>query len=212
MKVEFFHSVMCGHCFIMSDRLRTIVEKYPEIEIIHRAYSLRWDDSKDKETFVSEEAFKADHLRKWEVTNRIDDKHRFNIEGMKKMTFKMPTARRPMIAIQAGVLAGGDEWDLFDGFQKALYEEVRNIDDEEVIADLIVEMGIEFGEFLKHYEDPETEEMVVSDFERAEYYNLSLIPAMVMEGKHIIEGTKRSDLALDLLKEAAEAEGYTLFT
>ena len=30
---------------------------------------------------------------------------------------------------------------------------------------------------------------------------------MVVEGKHVIQGTKRIDLAVDLLKEAAVKEG-----
>lgn len=211
MKVEFFHSVMCGHCFIMSDRIRKIVDEYPEIEIIHRSYPLRWDDSKDTENFDSEDDFKADMVKKWEFANRVDDSHRFNVEGLKNMPFKMPTARRSMLAIQAGVLAGGDEWDLFDRFQQVLYEETRNIDDEDVIADIIIEMGIDFEKFLTHYEDPKTEEIVVADFPLADKYNLTLIPAMVIEEKHVIEGTKRSDLAITLLKEAAEAKGFPIF-
>lgn len=210
MKIEFFHSVMCGHCFIMSKRIREIVAEYPKLEIIHRSHPLRWDDSEDKETFASEEEFKEETIKKWEIANQIDEAKRFNIEGLKKMDFKMPTARRSMLAIQAGVLAGGNEWDLFDRFQQALYEEVRNINDEDVIADIIIEMGIDFNLFLKHYEDPKTEEMVVSDFKRVDKYNLTLVPAMVVEETHIIEGTKRKDLAIQLLKEIAEAEGYSM--
>lgn len=210
MKVEFFHSVMCGHCFIMSDRIRQIVADYPEIEIIHRSYPLRWDDTEDREKYDSEEAFKADSFNKWKFANKIDDKHRFNIEGMENMSFPMPTARRSIIAIQAGVLAGGDEWDLFDRFQHALYVDIRNIEDEDVIADIITEAGIDFEDFLTFYEDPKTEEMVVADFNLADKYGLTLIPAMVVEGKHVIQGTKRSELAVKLLKEAAEAEGFNL--
>lgn len=209
MKVEFFHSVLCGHCFIMSNRIRKIVNNYPEIEIIHRSYPLRWDHSKDKQLFENDEAFKADNLRKWELANKIDEEHRFNIEGLKNMSFDMPTARRSMIAIQAGVLAGGNKWDLFDRFQHALYVDIRNIEDEDVIAEIVIEAGIDFSEFLLYYEDPKTEQKVVSDFDLADQYGLTLVPAMVVEGKHIIEETKRKDLALDLLKEAAEAEGYT---
>lgn len=200
LKVEFFHSVMCGHCFIMSDRIRDIVEKYPEIHIIHRSYPLRWDNEEPD----------TDWERKWGVANRIDDKQRFNIEGMKEVNFKMPTARLAMIAIRAGTLAGGDEWNLFDQFQHALYVENKNIADEEIIAQLIIDAGIDFATFLKYYEDPKTEALEKADFNKAEAYNLDLIPAMVVEGKHIIEGTKRSDLALKLLQKAAEAEGIQI--
>lgn len=210
LNVEFFHSVMCGHCFIMSDRIRKIIEQYPEINIIHRSYPLRWDDKEEKEEFASQEEYRADVERKWEIANRIDDEHRFNLDGLKEMDFKMPTARRSMIAIQAGVLAGGNEWDLFDRFQEALYVENLNISDEEVIADIIIEAGVDFEEFLNFYENPKTELMIKEDFGRADDYGLELIPAMVVEGKHIYEGTKRSDLALKLLKEAAEAEGISI--
>lgn len=210
MNVEFFHSVMCGHCFIMSDRIRKVVKDYPQINIIHRNYPLRWDDTNDREEFVTEAEMKRDFKRKWTVANNIDDKHRFNMEGFEEMNFPMPTSRLPMIAIQAGTLAGGDEWDLFDRFQSALYEDIRNISDEDVIADIIDEAGIDFEKFIKYYEDPKTEEMIKEDFKLADEYGLDLIPAMVIEGKHKIVGTKRLDLAIDLLKEAAEEEGIEL--
>lgn len=76
---------MCGHCFIMSKRIREIVAEYPKLEIIHRSHPLRWDDSEDKETFASEEEFKEETINKWEIANRIDEAKRFNIEGLKKM-------------------------------------------------------------------------------------------------------------------------------
>lgn len=201
MDVEFFHSVLCGHCFIMSDRIRDIVQEYPEINIIHRSHPLEWESTEDSI---------KDWERKWATANRIDEKHRFNIEGMKNVSFKMPSARLAMIAIRAGTLAGGDEWELFDRFQETLYVENKNIADEEVIAQIIVDAGIDFGTFLKYYEDPKTEAMEKADFKKAEDYGLDLIPAMVVEEKHVIQGTKRSDLARKLLKEAAEAEGIQL--
>ena len=126
------------------------------------------------------------------------------------MKFDMPTARHAMIAIQARVLAGGNEWNLFDRFQAALYVDILDISDEEVIADIIVEADIDLANFLTYYADPHTEAMVTTDFKLADDYELEMIPAMVVEGKHIIEDTKRSDLALKLLQEAAEAEGITL--
>lgn len=209
MNVEFFHSVMCGHCFIMSDRIRAIVQKYPDINIIHRSYPLRWEEPLDET--INEEEFNSDWVRAWEIANRIDEKHRFNIEGMKQIDFKMPTARLAMIAIRAGTLAGGNAWDLFDRFQEALYVENQNIGDEEVIAQLVIDEGIDFATFLRYYKDPKTEALEKADFQRAETYHLKLVPAMVVEEKHMIQGTKRSDLALQLLKEAAEVEGIQIF-
>lgn len=78
-------------------------------------------------------------LRKWGTANRIDDDQRFNIEGIKHTNFDEPYARLSMIAIRAGVLAGGNAWDLFDLFQEAIYMKNRTIGDEEVITQLIEE-------------------------------------------------------------------------
>lgn len=101
--------------------------------------------------------------------------------------------------------------DLFDRFQEALYVENQNIGDEEVITQLVIDEGIDFATFLRYYKDPKTEALEKADFQRAETYHLKLVPAMVVEEKHMIQGTKRSDLALQLLKEAAEVEGIQIF-
>lgn len=200
MNVEFYHSVLCGHCFIMSRRMREIVAEYPEINIIHRGFPLRWDDVKEDSDFEN----------KWEIANRIDEEKLFNIEGMKQTDFPMPTSRLPMIAIQAATLAGGNEWDLFDAFQKALYSDNQNIADEDVIADIIMSQNVDFDLFLKYYEDPSTEEQIKEDFKRAETFGLDLIPALVVEEEYPIIGTKRTDLAIKLLNEASLDLGISL--
>lgn len=210
LHIEFFHSVLCGHCFIMSDRLRTLSHKYKNLKITHHSHPLRWDAEHTENKFESEEEAKKNVIRKWEVANIIDDKHRFNIKGLEKMNYEEPYARRSMLAIRAGIRAGGKAWDLFDLFQTALYTNNLDIADEEMIAQLIEETDLDFRKWLMFYEDPETEEMELNDFKLIDKYDLDLVPAMVIEGKHAIEGTKRLDLAEKLLLEAAEAEGITL--
>lgn len=210
LHIEFFHSVLCGHCFIMSDRLRTLSHKYKNLKITHHSHPLRWDAEHTENKFESDEEAIKNLIRKWEVANKIDDKHRFNIKGLEKMNYEEPYARRSMLAIRAGIRAGGKAWDLFDLFQTALYTNNLDIADEEVIAQLIEETDLDFRKWLMFYEDPETEEMELNDFKLIDKYDLDLVPAMVIEGKHAIEGTKRLDLAEKLLLEAAEAEGITL--
>lgn len=210
LHIEFFHSVLCGHCFIMSDRLRTLSHKYKNLKITHNSHPLRWDAEHTENKFESDEEAIKNLIRKWEVANKIDDKHRFNIKGLEKMNYEEPYARRSMLAIRAGIRAGGKAWDLFDLFQTALYTNNLDIADEEVIAQLIEETDLDFRKWLMFYEDPETEEMELNDFKLIDKYDLDLVPAMVIEGKHAIEGTKRLDLAEKLLLEAAEAEGITL--
>lgn len=210
LNIEIFHSTMCDNCFIMSARLKKITDKYKNIAITHRSHPLRWDEDHVDETLKTKEEERADMLRKWGTANRIDDDQRFNIEGIKHTNFDEPYARLSMIAIRAGVLAGGNAWDLFDLFQEAIYMKNRTIGDEEVIAQLIEETELDFRTWLTYYEDPKTEALEIKDFKLVEEYGLDLVPAMVIEKKHIIEGTKRLDLAKDLIIKAATAEGIQL--
>lgn len=210
LNIQFFHSVLCGHCFIMSNRLRKLTEKYKNIKVTHHSHPLRWDKEHVTYIFNSKEEERQDRIRKWEFANRIDDEKRFNIEGMKQVSYDEPYARLPMLAIRAGVLAGGDAWDIFDLFQEAIYMHNLNIGDEEVIAQLIEETDLNFKTWLQFYEDPATEDLELKDFQVVKDYGLKLVPAMVVQGKHIIEGTKRYELAEQLLLEAAEEEGIQL--
>lgn len=210
LSVEFFHSVVCSHCFIMSNRLHKIVEQFPEIEVIHRSYPLRWAKHEIEGRYDSKEAARDAMIRRWERANRFDDEHRFNIEGIRQSDFPMPTARSAMLAIRAGVLAGSDEWALTDHFQNALYVRCLNIDDEDIIAQLIEETDLDFKTWLQYYQNPITEKIEQLDFELADKYELELIPALVVEEKHLIHGTKRLDLTIQLLQEAAAVEGIKL--
>lgn len=210
MKIEFFHSVLCAYCFIMSDRMHRIIKQYPELEIEHRSFPLRWQQGSLEATYDSLSKEKTDVLNKWDRANRIDDKHRFNVDAIRRADFNIPTSRNAMIAIRAGELAGGSAWELFDKFQKALYVRALDISDEEVIAQLIEETTIDFENWLDFYNDPATEALELTDFQIVKNYNLSLVPALVIENKHIIEGTKRTDLAIKLIEEVAKEEGVHL--
>ena len=91
MYIDYFHSVMCGYCFIMSKRMRKIVKTFPEIKIIHRSFPLKRDKT----------VIESDFEGKREIANRIDDEPRLNTERMKNAAFPMSTSHLPMIGIQA---------------------------------------------------------------------------------------------------------------
>lgn len=210
LHIQFFHSVLCGHCYIMSDRLRILSDKYKNLKITHHSHPLRWNEENTEIKFDTKEEAKNNVIHKWEVANKIDGKNRFNVEGLEHMNYEEPYARRAMLAIRAGVRAGGNSWDLFDLFQTALYKHNKDISDEEVIARIIENTDINFRKWLVFYEDPETENMEFEDFRKIDKYNLNLVPAMVIEGKHVIEGTKRLDLAENLILEIADTEEINL--
>lgn len=70
--------------------------------------------------------------------------------------------------------------------------------------------GVNFEVFLYYYQNPKTEALIKEDFMFAEKYKLEIVPALVIEKNHSIVGTKQNDLAIKLLKEAAQADGLFL--
>ena len=58
LHIQFFHSVLCGHCYIMSDRLRILSDKYKNLKITHHSHPLRWNEENTeikKETTIIKE-------------------------------------------------------------------------------------------------------------------------------------------------------------
>jgi len=194
--IEFFHNVVCSYCFVQSKRLRELFKEDTNLDITHRSFPLRYQ--KDKEAFPytmygSDEEGIINH---WEAANRIDEDHRFNIEGMREKDFDFPTSRLAEIAIQAAVLAEGEEvhWDIFDHFQNALFVRNLNISDDTIVRDLIKETPIDYQQWKQYYEDEKTEKILFEDYEKVEEYKLNLIPALVLEEEEVIKGAIRPKL------------------
>ncbi len=207
MKITFTHNVLCGHCFIMSRRLRQIKTEYLALEVTHRSFPLRWKPySADK----YDRGGMKEMRNKWELANRIDEERRFNVSKLEEVTFQYPDSRLPMLAIRAGVSIGGDPWDLLDLFQSAFFEEVRDISQIEIIEALISDASLDLDEWGKAFRDPQTEIKELQDFEWINKKGITLVPALLVNDKHLIEGTKRKDLAVDLIREALEKDGESL--
>lgn len=207
MKITFTHNVLCGHCFIMSGRLRQIKAEYPALEVTHRSFPLRWKPYSSKKY---DRGNMKEMKTKWELANRIDEESRFNVTKLDEVSFQYPNSRLPMLAIRAGVSIGGDPWDLLDLFQSAFFEEVRDISQIEVIEDLISETSLNLDEWRRAFRDPQTEIKELQDFEWVNKTGITLVPALVVNDTHLIEGTKRRDLAVDLIQEALEKDGESL--
>lgn len=194
-EIEFFHNVVCSYCFVQSKRLRNLMEDYPDIGVKHRSFPLKYQKNKEAFPFRMYDDKSGDILKHWESANRIDEEHRFNIEGMREKVFEFPTSRLAEIAIKAGVMAGGAEvhWDLF----------VRNLNigDDPTVRDLIKETDIEYDKWENLYEDPETEQKLFKDYELVEEYDLNLIPSIVLEEEKVIKGALRPKIIANELDE-----------
>ncbi|GKQ42469.1 thioredoxin [Companilactobacillus sp. RD055328] len=208
MKIEFFHDVICSFCFPMSYRMHSIKEELPEVEIIHRSFALGWEPDAFVQMFGSREAVKPEVLNHWEHANRIDELHRFNIDGMKKEDFLFPTSKYGLIAAKAAGLVGGQDvyWEVFDKLQEGLFMRSMNVEDLAVIRTLVKETSIDFNAWEKQFEDSNTVEAVMSDFELAQKYGINSIPTLIVNGKYLINGAQRKDKIIETLKMIQQQE------
>lgn len=202
-EIEFFHNVVCSYCFVQSKRLRKLMEDYPDIGVKHRSFPLKYQKDKEDLPFRTYDDKSGDILKHWESANRIDEEHRFNIEGMREKDFEFPTSRLAEMAIKAGVMVSGSEihWDLFDHFQNALFVRNLNIEDDQVVRDLIKETSIDYDKWEKNYEDPATEQELFKDYEKMEEYDLNLIPSIVLAEEKVLKGALRPKIIANELDE-----------
>lgn len=208
IQVEFFHDVICSFCFPMSYRMRKLQEMMPEVEIVHRSFALVKDDQDFDHMFGSRAAAKNEILSHWEHANENDDLHRFNIEEMRQADFPFPSSMKGLLACKAAFFVGGNAayWDVFDALQKALFVESRNIGDQDVIDELIRELGIDFEEWQGHYRAPETREAVEKDLNLVEGYGITSVPTLIINGKYRVSGALPLPRVISTIYRASEED------
>lgn len=204
--VEFFHDVICSFCFPMSYHMRQVQKVMPEVEIRHRSFALVRSEEEYKAMFGSRAVAKEEIVTHWEQANRIDDLHRFNIDGMKKTDFPFPTSMKPLRACKAAFLTAGDDayWDVFDALQKAFFVDNRNIEDEEILEDCVKGCGLDLEVWKDHYNSNEALEAIEKELEMAKAYGIHSVPCLVVNGTHPISGALPLDQIVRMIQEAGD--------
>ena len=208
MKIEFFHDVICSFCFPMSYRMRQLKEKRPDLEIIHRSFALVPEVEAFDKMFGSRASSKAEILTHWEQANRIDDLHRFNIDGMRKSDFLFPTSIPSLRAVKAAEQIGGNDlaWDAFDTLQNALFVQNKNVEEIEVIKEALSSTNIDLGKWEAAYEDSRSLVEVHKDLGLARSYGISGVPFLVINGKYGLNGAQPLEKIEEMLDEIKREE------
>ena len=102
IQIEFFHDVLCAWCYVLSPRVKKLIEKYPnEIILIHRAFALAPSERSLEYMFDSKEAAKQEILEHWRAANENDPEHRINAELMETRDFDYPYSMPGLLACKA---------------------------------------------------------------------------------------------------------------
>ena len=199
--IEYFHDVLWAHCYTFSPRLRKLVEEFPQIEVINRAFALSRSYNHAANVFGSQENVKKVILNHWREARRNDDDHRINVELMEGRDFNYPYSIPGLLGCKAAEIQGGQKahWNYFDLVQKAHLTEARNIADEEVLYDVAAEAGLDREKFIKDFNSEAVKKMVEEDIELAKQYMVNSVPTIIVNYKEKISGALKYDQLKELI-------------
>ncbi|WP_445399781.1 DsbA family oxidoreductase [Zobellella sp. An-6] len=189
--IEFFHDAVCGWCYVLSPRLRKLVER-ADVEVKQRCFVLQRNDKEMVQRFGSLAAAKSEILKHWVACQqKADDPTRFNIEGMRARPFSYPSGYLAALGAKAAELLGNSDthWDYFDEIQRLHLKVNDNIGDREVIIAAAGNIGLDTEAFAKALDSDEVRQAVETDLKRARDFDLRSIPSLIINGEHVVSDT-----------------------
>ncbi len=202
LKVDFFHDVICGWCYVLSPRLRQL-EKELDLDVHHHAFALSPSKEHMKESFGSIKKAKEAILGHWEQCAIADDKQRINVEGMRRQSFEYPTSMPGLLACKAILKQAGQQqyWDYFDAVQHAHMSENRNIADPEVLISLAGDLGLDTERFERDWQAQERQVEIERDRKLAKRYQIQSVPSLVVDNRLVMSGAQPLNKLRQQLKQ-----------
>ncbi|MCS0172333.1 DsbA family oxidoreductase [Vibrio alginolyticus] len=203
MKVEFFHDVVCGWCYIQSPILRELNLKY-NVEVVHRNFILQKNDQEMIARWGSLEAAKEQVLQHWESCMAFEGKpERFNINGMRESSFNYPNGMLAAKATKTAEILGGQtaHWDMFDTLQKFHLQDSKNVSDINVIKEAINIQSYDEKIFIELMNSEQVNNELSKDALMAFNYGVKSIPTLVVNNEHVIRSTTKLPVLMKMLSD-----------
>ena len=204
IRVDFFHDVIFGWCYVLSPRLRQLAKEF-NLNIHHHAFALSASREEMLGKFGSMKQAKQIILGHWEQCARADDKKRVNVEGMHQQTFEYPFSTPGLVACKAAEQQGGSSayWDYFDAVTHAHMSENRNIGDLDELTEIAGEVGLNKARFLEDFASPERQAEIQRDRKLAQEYDITSTPTLVINKGCVVPGALDINALRKTLKEVA---------
>ncbi|MGF1687425.1 DsbA family protein [Photobacterium japonica] len=203
LRIDFFHDVICGWCYVLSPRLRQLAAEF-DLDIHHHAFALTATREDQIEKFGSVAQAKQIIMGHWAQCAKADDDQRINVEGMRAQAFDYPISTPGLVACKAAAQQGGEQgseavyWDYFDAITHAHLHENRNIADDAVLVALAGEIGLDTARFQQDMPDPQRHHEIEADRQLAAAYGVNSTPTLVINQQWAIPGA----VSLTQLREA----------
>ncbi|OKY25025.1 DsbA family protein [Thalassotalea sp. PP2-459] len=188
LQIEFFHDAVCGWCYVLSPRLRRIVENFP-VKIKHRAFVLQRNESEMIKRFGSMSNAKHEILGHWQSCKKYaDNPNGFNIEGMRQAKFDYPSgylAAKYAKAIES-IFGQNAHWDFFDAVQTAHLYHNKNIANASILNAIVDNINLPQEEIASTVKLKKIDRLVEFDNERASQFFIKSIPSIIINGKSVV--------------------------
>jgi len=188
IKIEFYHDAVCGWCYILSPRLRKLLNN-KNIEIQQRCFVLQRNNEEMVQRFGSLASAKSEILNHWEsCKSHADDPASINVEGMRATPFSYPTGYLAALGAKTAELMGDSNthWDYFDEVQRQHLKLNTNIGDTEVIIETAKIIGLDPVVFANTLFSEKIKQAVEKDIRQANILNIKTIPTIVINGEKVI--------------------------
>ena len=86
---------------------------------------------------------------------------------------------------------------------RAYWQDAKNIEDVDVLAEVATAVGLNRDEFLAALDDPQYQNAMLADVQQAFQYGLSGVPAMVYNNKYLVTGAQPYEILVEVAEKAA---------
>ncbi len=91
-----------------------------------------------------------------------------------------------------------------DAVFRAYWQEEKNIEDLDVLAEVATAVGLARDQFLAALNDPDYQKAMMADVQQAFQYGLSGVPALVYDKKYLVSGAQPYELLAEVAEKARE--------
>ncbi len=91
-----------------------------------------------------------------------------------------------------------------DAVFRAYWQDAKNIEDLDVLAEVATAVGLDREQFLAALDNPQYQQAVMADIEQAFQFGLSGVPALVYNKKYLVTGAQPYALLAQVAEKAIE--------
>ena len=216
MKVEIYSDIQCPWCYIGKARFEKALAAFPfrdQVEVVFKAYQLNPDLPTDPKEAVSHDDYLTARFGPGFKQMSQNVKQVAAKEGLDFQTEKaliVNTFNGHRLLTLAEKEGGADlKQKLATRLFKAQFTDGENLAENEKLADLAAEVGLDRQRVMAYLASDEGKAEVSAEIEEARALGITGVPTFVFEGKWGVSGAQESETFLKILEQVSNEVGAT---